>query len=318
VRLDDLDDIFILAEKAKPSLTNLLPDRTLLQEKIRWSMKSFSKNIHEPDHELYFFVLEETASRKIIGTCGIFSNVGQEFFCFKEYFEHGEHYLQLVNDFYAVSELGLLLMEQEYRKMGLGKFLSRARYLFLADNLEKFHARIIALMRGDIDASGRSVFWDALGSHFVNLTFAQADRLSAKNQIHIISDSLPHTPISIAQLPPAAQQTIGRAHPFTEAAVKVLKDEGFEYQHHIDLFDGGPILEANTHSINSIVQSKQATVSSSTLTQEKISCMIGFQSNEYRICIGEISLLENNTIALSQDLMETLGCSLNDSVRYLV
>lgn len=328
VKPDDMPEILVLAQKAKPGLTNLLPDRDLLQHKVEWSMNSFRKKLTSPENELYFFVIEEIFSKKIIGTCGIFSDVGDEFYSFRVSREmvsseqlnvrRENHYLQLVNDYKNVSELALLLIGQKYRKKGLGKFLSRSRYLYLADNLEKFHPHIIAEMRGNIDIWGRSAFWDALGGRFIDLKFTQADHLSAGNKKHFIPELLPHTPIPVALLSPAAQKVIGKAHADTAAAVKVLQEEGFEYSHYVDIFDGGPTLEAVLKQLKTVSQSQRARVSATNLNDSAMMCMASFQGDEYRIGMGNMALQSDGSLAISPTLSKTLACTVGDTVRYMI
>lgn len=328
VRSADLSEILALAEKAKPGMTNLLPDRDLLAHKIEWSMSSFKKNVTAPANELYFFVMEEVRHHHVIGTCGIFSDVGDDFYSFKVFRElvtsellkikHENHYLQLVNDYKNVSELALLLIGQKHRKKGLGKFLSRSRYLFLADNLEKFHKHIIAEMRGVIDIWGKSAFWDAVGSRFIDLKFTEADLLSAKHNKHFIQDLLPHTPISIALLSLQAQKVIGQPHPDTAAAVKVLQDEGFEYSHYVDIFDAGPTLEAILKHIKTIEESHHIKVVSIQKPQSSSPCMASFQGEEFRASIGEIAFLGNDGVCMSPTLAQVLGCTVGDMVRIMI
>lgn len=327
VKQNDIDAILALAKKASPGLTNLLPNEKLIEDKITWSIASFQKNVSAPDHELYFFVLEDLKARRVIGTCGIFSDVGDEFYSFKVSREmvtsellgerHENHYLQLVNDYKNVSELALLLINKRFRKMGLGKFLSRSRYLFLADNLEKFHPHLIAEMRGKIDILGRSVFWNAVGSRFVNLKFTQADYLSAINQKHFISDLFPHTPIPVALLPKSAQEVIGKPHSDTAAAVAVLLDEGFEYSHYVDIFDAGPTLETVLKHVKTVAQSQRARVSGINATSG-VQCMMSHQGDHYRVSMGELVCHEDGTVEISSKLAHSLECDVGDTVRYTI
>jgi arginine N-succinyltransferase len=328
VREEDLPAVLALAEKSNPGLTNLLPDRALIEKNIRWSLESFKKDLKAPDHELYFFVLEAIKTKKIIGTCGIFSEVGDEFYSFKISRElasspslnirRENHYLQLVNDYNHVSELGLLLISKHYRKKGLGKFLSRSRYLFLADHLERFHAHIIAEMRGVIDLWGKSIFWDAIGSRFIGLNFKEADYLTAANKKHFIPELLPHTPIPVALLSKSAQKAMGKAHPDTAAAVAVLMSEGFEYSHYIDIFDGGPTLESVLKHVKTVAQSQRAIVSSIDAIPSGVHCMMSFQGEDYRVALGEVVCQEGGKVEIPASLAEILGCKVGDTVRYII
>lgn len=324
----DLPQVMSLAETANPGLTNLLPDRAMLEKKIALSMLSFQKVISTPENELYFFVIEEINSGAVLGTCGIFSDVGDEFYSFRVFREMAickslnirreNHFLQLVNDYKDVSELALLLMQKKFRRKGLGKFLSRARYFYIADNLHRFHPHIIAEMRGRVDLLGHSVFWDALGARFVDISFNEADHLSAAQKKQFIPELFPHSPIPVAILPEHAQKVIGVAHPDTEAAVSVLYAEGFEYAHYVDIFDAGPTLEGVVKNLKTVMQSERAQISA---TQIKggtgLPCMMSFQSDYYRIGLGEALCLPDGTLEISAELSKALNCQVNDTVRFI-
>lgn len=327
VKQEDMKDIMELAKKADPGLTNLLPDEKLIQAKIDWSVLSFEKKPTSPGHELYFFVMEDLETKKVIGTCGIFSDVGDEFYSFKVSREvvHSEHlkirrehqYLELVNDYQKVSEFALLLLNKHYRKKKLGKFLSRSRYLFMADNLEKFHPHLIAEMRGVVDFLGKSVFWDAVGSRFIEITFTEADYLRATNKKRFISELMPHVPIPVALLPEAAQKSIGAAHPDTSAAVAVLLSEGFEYSRYVDIFDAGPTLEGVVSHIKTITDSLVLPVSNIEPIENGQTAMVGFQEEEYRIGMGATLALEES-LTITPELAESLKCKIGDKVRYIL
>jgi arginine N-succinyltransferase len=328
IRKEDLSAVLALAEKTNPGLTNLLPDSALIEKNILWSLESFEKKPKAPDHELYFFVLEEIKTQKVIGTCGIFSNVGDEFYSFRVSRElvssealnmrRENHFLQLVNDYKNVSELGLLLIQKRHRKKGLGKFLSRSRYLFLADHLERFHGHLIAEMRGIIDIWGKSIFWDAVGSRFVDLEFKEVDYLTAANKKHFIPELFPHTPIPVALLSKSAQRAIGAAHPDTAAAVAVLLSEGFEHSNYIDIFDGGPTLETVLKHVRTVAQSQTAKIVGTEAINSGVQCMMSFQGEHYRVSLGEVICHEGGNIEITAKLAETLGCAVGDTVRYII
>lgn len=328
VRLDDLDDIFAMAEKAKPGLTNLPPDRDLLTKRINWSLESFAKKIDKPENELYFFVMEELHSGKVIGTCGIFSDVGDEFYSFKVSRELAvceqlnirkeNHYLQLVNDYKNVSEMALLLLDSKYRKKKLGKLLSRSRYLFLADNQEKFHSRIIAEMRGELNIWGHSVFWNNVGRKFIDMDFEDADMLSSTNQKRFIAELFPHSRIPICLLSKDAQRLIGKPHHDTKAAMDVLKREGFERSNYVDIFDAGPTLEARLKNIQTFADSKLGRVAAIEDSENNMPGLASFQGDTYRVAQGALRINDDESIVMSTQLAQNLCCKLGDTVRYIL
>jgi len=53
-------------------------------------------------------------------------------------------------------------------------------------------------------------------------------------------------------LPKQAQEVMGRVHPQTAPALHLLEQEGFRYQGYIDIFDGGPTVEAPLTAIRCV------------------------------------------------------------------
>ena len=74
----DLKSIYKLAKNCGFGLTTLPADKTLLKNRLDWSLESFKKNVTAPDGEYYFFVLEDPSSRKVIGTSAIEAYIGHE------------------------------------------------------------------------------------------------------------------------------------------------------------------------------------------------------------------------------------------------
>lgn len=323
----DLKDIYALAKSAGPGLTNLLPDKKMLEEKITRSLESFTKTVSQPGNEFYFFVLEDLKKKKIIGTCGIFADVGEFFYSFKVSREvlqsdalkitRENLFLQLVNDYQHVTEIGTLFLDKHYRKHGLGKFLSRARYLFLADNKQRFHPKIIAEMRGRVNWRGKSPFWHALGKRFIGIKFVEADFLTASNQKKFIAELMPRTPIPVALLSEEAQDVIGKPHRSTAAAKAVLEREGFEYANYIDVFDAGPTLECKLDFIHSVRESACAKIAEIKPKLAGSKYLIGHDKIHYQMVVGDLIENEDETVSISSELARRLKCEVGETIRYL-
>ena len=254
----DLKAIHALAKTSGFGLTTLPKSRTLLAQRLEHATASFQTIQHRTDSEYYLFVLEETKKKQLIGTAAIEAQTGTEapFYSYKiskrmktltgetTQNQHEDKLLNLVNDHQGHTELCTLYLKPAYRKTHCGALLSRARFLFMAQHPEKFSNTIIAEMRGITTSDGNSPFWDALGYHFFHLSFLEADRLTLSSDKQFIADFMPEYPIYIKLLPAEAQAVIGQPHPATAPAMKRLISEGFYYNHYIDIFDAGPLLEA--------------------------------------------------------------------------
>ncbi len=253
-------------------MTNLPPDRATLEARITESVASVTADVSEPGAETYLFVLEDTATGEVVGTSGIYARIGfgKLFYSYKILTltqtsnELGitvtSRLLQLVNDFTGLTEIGMLYLSPDYRKDGNGRLLGVTRYLFMAEFPDRFVDEVMAEIRGWFDDDGRSPFWDALGRHFFGMAYPKADFLSAVGDNQFIADLMPKHPIYIDLLAPEAQSVIGKPHRETRPALELLKQEGFRYHDYVDIFDGGPTVQARRQDIRSIHQSRRAEI----------------------------------------------------------
>ena len=263
---NDLDDLYDMAASAGNGLTTLPPDRQLLQGKIQKARDTFEGR-REPGAGLFLFGLEDTEQQRCAGISGIQARVGLDevFYNYRlsitvsDSRELDVHVrtptLYLTNDMTDATEIGSLLLADSHRGGGNGLLLSRARFLFLDEFREFFSDKIFAEMRGVSDEQGRSPLWDALGRRFFDMEFVAADRLSARGNKSFIAELMPRFPIYLSLLPESASEVIGKVHRNTEPALKMLQAEGFNFNGLVDIFDGGPVVEAFLHNIRTIRQS---------------------------------------------------------------
>ena len=78
IREEDIDNLMRLAEAAYPGMTTLPPDRDALIKKIEKSTSSLSKQVTEPGRENYLLVMEDTETKRLAGTAGIISQLGED------------------------------------------------------------------------------------------------------------------------------------------------------------------------------------------------------------------------------------------------
>ncbi|MFC4258466.1 arginine N-succinyltransferase [Marinobacter lacisalsi] len=262
----DLDDLYEMAASAGNGLTTLPPDRKLLQSKIEKARASFEGRC-APGAGLYLFALEDTEQQRCVGISGIQARVGLDevFYNYRlsitvsDSRELDVHVrtptLYLTNDMTDATEIGSLLLAGSHRGGGNGLLLSRCRFLFLDEFREYFSDKIFAEMRGVSDDQGQSPLWEALGRRFFDMEFVEADRLSARGNKSFIAELMPRFPIYLSLLPDSASDVIGKVHTNTEPALNMLQAEGFNFNGLVDIFDGGPVVEAFLHNIRTIRQS---------------------------------------------------------------
>lgn len=78
IQQKDFAALYAIAEESGIGFTSLPVNDNLLAKKIARSEYSFNKEVSTPSNESYLFVMEETASQTVVGTCGIESSVGVE------------------------------------------------------------------------------------------------------------------------------------------------------------------------------------------------------------------------------------------------
>ncbi|WP_174509034.1 arginine N-succinyltransferase [Klebsiella oxytoca] len=267
VRENDLDDIIRLASRAGVGMTSLPNDPVRLAARIKRSVETFDGKLSR-GQQGFLFVLEDTHAGRVVGVSAIEVAVGldEPFYNFrlqrtvrasKELGVYkNQELLNLSYDHTGHSELCTLFLDPEYQKNRNGLFLSKARFLFIAAFRELFSPHLFAELRGRSDEQGNSPFWDALGHHFFDIPFADADRLTGTGMKTFIAELMPAYPIYVSLLPENARAVIGEVHANTSPARAILEKEGFSWRGSVDIFDAGPVLEAETDAIRAVSESQ--------------------------------------------------------------
>ncbi|WP_213994171.1 arginine N-succinyltransferase [Sodalis sp. dw_96] len=263
VETGDLMDILSLADKTGAGLTSLPTHRDVLAARIDRSIRTW-QGTAERGEQGYLFVLEDSERHKVVGVSAIEAAVGlnEPWYNFRVgTLVHASKSLNvykavptlyLSNDHTGQSELCTLFLDPDYRHGNNGHLLMKARLLFMAAFRQHFSPRVIAELRGYCDEQGNSPFWANLGQHFFSMDFSQADYLSGTGSKAFIAELMPKHPLYVDFLAPEARAAIAKVHPHTEPARAVLESEGLRYQGYIDIFDGGPILEAEIDTVRTV------------------------------------------------------------------
>jgi arginine N-succinyltransferase len=266
IETKDLDELMKLLEKSGHGLTSLPRDPEVLKKRIRNSEFSFAHREERPQGEDYLFVMEELFTGKIVGVCAIISKIGgfQPYYFYRlEKTHHESKLIHVKNDITSLhfhfihngpAEICSLYLHPDFRNSQNGRFLSLSRFLFIAENRKFFEDEVIAEMRGMVNDSGHSPFWDAVGKHFFKIDFPTADYLYVKNK-RFIEEMMPKYPIIANLLPEEAEFVIGKVHPNTEPAKRILEQEGFRFSGLVGIFEPGPVLIADLDNIRSIKES---------------------------------------------------------------
>ena len=268
----DLTGVYTLAAVASDGITTLPVSKERLLARIEGSQDALAKDVETPGMESYFLVLEDTEKGKIVGTTSIFATVGLDrpFYnydirpethsCNDPEVDSELHELHFGTPYKGACELATLYLHPDYRHSGNGTLLSKSRHMMLAAHRERFSHRVFAEIRGWTDEDGQSPFWDALGRYFFKMELVAADRINSLGNYRFIEDLMPKHPIYVEMLPIKAQAVIGKPYDESAPALRLLESEGFRLNNIIDVFDGGPCVEAELSEIRAVKESKEAAV----------------------------------------------------------
>jgi len=312
--VDDLDAIWSLAQEAGPGITSLTSTKEQMHQRMLDTTTSF------------VFVLE--IDGVVVGTSAILSRIATQ----HPFFAYHRHLIEkksvtlkttrTIEELHFIrarkkpTEIGSLLLNKAYRKKNVGRLLSLARFLFIACFPQNFATMVVAELRGFIDKDGNSPFWDNLGFHFFQLPFKEADRLRAQHP-ECIEDFFPVHPIYPILLPKAAQEAIGKTHPNTTGALKILKEQNFRLSDYIDLFDGGPHLYAPTEQIKTIQESCVATsVQIQQTIQDGKNALLSNTERAFRATYAPIQVDENKRVIMEEKTAKILEVEPNEPLRY--
>jgi len=278
VETADIAALEALAAVTMPGVHTLprSPDR--IGQAVERSLASFAAQVDIPSEESYLFVLESiaepestepAAARRIVGTAAIFASAGSDgtYFSFRNdviqqvsrdlNISHSVHALTLCSELTAYSQLSSFYVDAMVQDRPEAALLSRSRLLYAVQNPQRFADRFFVPLAGVTDDDGASPFWNALGRKFFKMDFLDAERIigGARNRTLIV-ELMPHYPVYVPLLPGDAQAVMGQIHPSGELAFNLLTAEGFEADEYVDIFDGGPILQAHKHALRTYADSQ--------------------------------------------------------------
>ena len=271
--IDDVDGVLRLFEESSHRLagmTSIRAERALVERRLKASEEAWSKPLgEEPEERDYLLVLVEPETGRIVGTSAIVAYVGLTIPFYSYRIGTTVHSspklgvsqrfrtLHLSNDYTGATEVASLFLHEDWLGGGNGRLMSLSRLMYLAEHPEHFNPLVFAEMRGFQREDGSSPFWEGLGQRFFSIPFPDAVRRAGSGSKQFISELMPRHPIYIDMLPESAREVIGRVHPSTTPARALLESEGFFNRGYVDIFDGGPTIEARISNLR-VVRDSQA------------------------------------------------------------
>lgn len=328
-REDDIQHLYEMAKLTGGGFTNLPPDRRALKAKLDRSRDAFVRAPGPIEDELFVLILENVDTGEVRGTCQIFTMVGQRhpFYSYRigTLSQHSEQLgrtfkaemLSLTTDLEGSTEVGGLFLHPGERAGGLGMLLARSRYLFIRAHRERFADRILAELRGIIDETGGSPFWDGLAGRFFGMHFQDADQFNAVHGHQFIADLFPKHPIYTAMLSESARAVIGMPHPSGRAAMRMLENEGFSFDKYIDIFDGGPTMTARTDEVRSIRDAISSRITAIDDDGGDAALIAAGRLSDFRCAYGKLRKIDDGTVVIDRTAAAALGVNVDDEVLHV-
>ena len=330
ITASDLDALIDLARQVGSGMTTLKPDRKMLGDRVAVAVASFAQTI-PPEQRDYMFVMEDTSNGRLAGICAIKGAVGldEPFYNYRiGTLVHSSRELNiftrmdtlyLSNDLTGSTELCSLFLHPDYRSGNNGKWLSKSRFLFIAQFPHLFTEKLIAEMRGFQAEDGTSPFYEGLGRHFFKMDFNHVDDLTALGKKSFIAELMPRQPLYVAYLPDDAQEVIGKVHRSTAPARKLLEQEGMHFEGYVDIFDAGPVLQARVSELRAMRDSTLALADANadTVSHDAEPLLVS------NTVLQDFRMIVTNTnpvggkIALNPSELQLLQCQSGDAIRTL-
>jgi arginine N-succinyltransferase len=329
----ETDEEQILAIARHLNTVNLPDQREGVQQILSLSQKSFTGAVKDPKRRQYVFVLVDRSKDLIIGTSMIFGQLGRKDapYIYLDVIDeerysatldrHFKHTVLSIGYSYSgPTEIGGLVLHPDYRRVPerLGTFLSYVRFLFLKMHREWFRDEVLAELLPPLEKDGTSHLWDALGRHFTDLTYAEADKLSRMNK-EFIRGLFPEGTIYASLLPQHAQEVIGKVGAQTRGVEKLLRRIGFRYAERVDPFDGGPHFTAMTDEISLVQGTKRLRIESfldagAKTKKRGLVAVEQASSPFFRSVLASFEELGSETCTLEESAATALGLKPGDSV----
>lgn len=330
-RSEDLSQVRDLSLGQGPRVSSTLPrEDGILEQRILESVQAFERFDDKSNpHPRFLFVLEDLEAGRIRGVAGIDARAGsgQPFYSYRrDALIHASHELgisrrvEVLYPSHALTDKTLLcslVIDPELVGSEAFELLSRSRMLFMAENRECFSREVVVEIQGLQTPQGGVPFWDSLGRHFFDMDFATADQHSASLSKTFIAELMPANPIYVCLLSDAAREAMGKPHQAgaTAAACELLQHEGFHKGDYLDIFDGGPVLEARTDSLKTLVTSHSAVLHPSGEHEGETCLVSAGEGADFRCTLTVLSDSLDGEVKTPTSTWQRLGVTSGDRVR---
>ncbi|WP_206952749.1 arginine/ornithine succinyltransferase subunit alpha [Trinickia acidisoli] len=333
-RLSDLDTLARMAHAARPVLHSLPHDRRELEARVALSEDSFRADVDFPGEEFYLFVLEDSATGKLLGTASIVAAAGyaEPFHVFRNdalihasrelHVNRKIHALTMSHELTGKSRLAGFYIDRSASGVGdaAAQLLSRARMMYIAANRRRFTPEVFSLLLGVTDEAGTSPFWEAVGRKFFGRDFAQIEIASGGRSRTFIAEVMPTYPLYVPLLPEQAQRVIGEPNEKALLSYDIHLEEGFEPDRFVDIFDAGPVLAAQVDrsacvTFNETRTVRESSASAAAAEGARAYLVSSHRDGEFRCVLAELPSERSLAAPLDGSARAALDVVHGDTVR---
>ncbi|MDF3835059.1 arginine N-succinyltransferase [Cupriavidus basilensis] len=325
----DASALFALAQRATPHVHTLPRTRERIDDAVSRCAEALARSVDMPGDERYQMVLERPDGT-LAGAASISATAGAAgaYFSYRNDVIHhvsrdlgisnNVHVLTLSSDLTAHSQLSGFLVDAPGEDAWAGPLLSRSRLMLAAADRRRFADEFFVCLAGQTRADHSSPFWDAIGRKFFNMDYLSAERVvqGARNGTLFV-ELMPHYPVYVSLLPDEAREVIGQLHPAATYPFDILSAEGFEAERYVDIFDGGPVLEAHASRLQTLATARTLTAGLDAGNQPAETCLVASTGPlaTFRCTIASgVVELDRGRISLAARTLESLRVSPGDAV----
>ena len=150
------------------------------------------------------------------------------------------------------------------------------------------------------------------------MSFADAALYGGINGNQFIADLMPKHPLYVNMLPKEAQEVIGQPNVVGKPALEMLKNEGFRWNGHVDIFDAAPSVDTKIDDVASVKNSRVSEIIGlSESTEDEHAILTNTDASEFKTLYGTV-VIEKGGIRISRDSLKASNLDLGDSIRYLL
>ena len=316
-RADDINHIERLANASGPLVSTLPASRSHLLRKIERSQHSFIQETTVPGDQSYLFVLEDSQTKQLLGTGEINALAGSKgpFYSFRndikihsslELNVHNRvHSLTLNHDLSDHSQLCSFYITPELAGSDYPQLITLGRLLYMSISPMRFADQWMAVLPGIFDDQGMAPFWEHVGRKFFGIDYNLAEYYKNTLEKTFIAEMMPYHPLYASLIAKEAQEVMGLVNKGAELQYSLLREQGFEPDKYVEIFDAGPILTAPRNALSLGKKIQAVSLSVNNTDQKTQTFLIGINDNNHFKCCLLAGVLSKKQLMISPpDLAE--------------